>query len=361
MQKIKVFVDAHVFDGIYQGTTSYIKGLYNSLVKDDTFEITLAANDLERLKEHFDDRFNFIQLPNKSKIRRLAIDIPFILKKHNFDFAHFQYITPFIKPCKFINTIHDLLFLDYPSLFPASYRLSKRFTFGASALKSDIICTVSEYSKLALEQHFKINQDKIYITPNAVNISEFQSINLKETYDLEKYILFVSRFEPRKNHLGLLKAFVELKLYEQNYKLVLVGRMNDVKNFAYLNYFSQLPEYIKQYVIHLENIPPNVLFNLYAQAALFVFPSLAEGFGIPPLEAAVYGSRVLCSNRTAMSDFNFFGKYLFDPVDEQTFKQKIVTVLNEKNYPLKDIQSQIKEKCNWDIIATNFGNYLKSL
>src|ERR1043165_2921821 len=109
---IKLFVDAHVFDGVYQGTTTYIKGLYSSLVKDENFEITLAANDLNNLKKHFpDNRFRYVPLTSKSKLKRLGFDIPAIIAKGRFDFAHFQYICPPIKKCRYINTIHDLLFL----------------------------------------------------------------------------------------------------------------------------------------------------------------------------------------------------------------------------------------------------------
>ncbi|MCZ8285417.1 MAG: hypothetical protein O9353_08155 [Bacteroidia bacterium] len=123
MHKIKIFVDAHVFDSSYQGTTTYLAGLYKALVNDERFDITLGAHDIEHLKTIFTDpRFKFIALYSSSKYKRLFFEIPKLIKEKQFDFAHFQYITPLFKKCRYINTVHDLLFLDYPAYFPFSRR-----------------------------------------------------------------------------------------------------------------------------------------------------------------------------------------------------------------------------------------------
>jgi len=362
MPKIKLFVDAHVFDTSYQGTTTYLKGLYNALVKDDAFEITLGAHHTEHLKTIFPDpRFRFIQLHTASKYKRLAFELPELLRRGGFDYAHFQYITPLFKKCRYINTIHDLLFMDFPEYFPFSYRFTKKYLFRFSARKSDLICTVSDYSRQALVRHFGIDAGKIFITPNAVSAYTGHYQDVKAKYKIGNYILFVSRLEPRKNHLLMLKAFVELGLYEQGYHLVFIGRMDDVKTEAYHIYYNALPEQVKRAVINVENILYEELNSFYQQADLFVYPSVAEGFGIPPLEAAVNGCKVLCSNQTAMADFSFFGKYLFDPHNEEEFKQKILSTLSDETYPLEEIRQVVLEKYNWDLIANHFGNKLKAI
>jgi glycosyltransferase involved in cell wall biosynthesis len=359
--KIKILVDAHVFDEGYQGTTTYIKGLYNALVHFPEFEITLAAKNVEVLRKHFIDKeFKFIALKSKSKIKRIAVEIPRIIKANRFDFAHFQYITPLIKGCQFINTIHDLLFLDFPKLFPLSYRLVKGITFRYSALRSDLICTVSNYSKNSLIENFGVDEKRITITPNAVTIelNEFQDI--KVVYGLDKFILFVSRFEPRKNHYGLLNAFVDLTLYKE-YKLVFIGKREDVNTADFDKFFTNLPPKISNAVVFLENIPIEELFCFYRQADLFVYPSLAEGFGIPPLEAALAGCKVLCSNKTAMADFDFFGKYLFNPLNEEEFKAKMISTLLDGDYPFEEISNSINKVYSWVNIATDFALKLKTL
>jgi glycosyltransferase involved in cell wall biosynthesis len=360
--KIKILVDAHVFDNSFQGSSTYIKGLYLSLVDHPDFEITLAAVDIEKLKKEFkDERFKFVTLPSGSKIKRLLFDFPKIIKTHRYDFAHFQYIVPFRKHCKFINTIHDVLFIDYPEYFPLGYRLSRKPLFYFSSKLSDIVCTVSEFSKRALIRNYQIDEKKITVTPNAVNVVVDQSVDVKSKFLLNQYILFVSRMEPRKNHFLMLKSFVDLKLYEQGYKMVFVGRTKDIYTPLYENYLKSIPEIAEKYIVNLENVSEAELRSLYEQADLFVYPSLAEGFGIPPLEAAVANCKVLCSNQTAMQDFNFFGNYLFDPNNTEEFKSKVIQVLSDKDYPFQKIREAVLKKYNWHTSAEIFADALKKL
>jgi len=357
--KIKIFVDAHVFDGTYQGTTTYIEGLYNALVKDDKFEITMAASDVDNLKLHFKDtRFKFVALPSGSKFRRLAIDIPKIITKNGYDYAHFQYITPLVKTCKYINTIHDILFYDFPEFFPFRYRFVKRRTFKYSALRSDIICTVSNYSKNALVKHFRIKEDKIIVTPNAVSNRVVAKIDVKTKYNLGQYILFVSRFEPRKNHCLLLRAYLDLNLVK-SHKLVFIGKRDDVETHAFNILYNTLTDDIKASILFFEDVSMTELNSFYSQAALFIYPSVAEGFGIPPLEAAVAGCKVVCSKQTAMADFTFFKKYAFDPSDVEDLKIKISAIIKDNNYPYLEIANQVATDYNWDVIASDFSMKLK--
>jgi glycosyltransferase involved in cell wall biosynthesis len=357
MNKIKILVDAHIFDHSYQGTATYIKGLYNSLVKHDNIEIVLCACDTDNLKVHFPNpKFKFLKLQTHSKFKRLALEYPQIIKKGNFDYAHFQYIVPLFKKCKIINTIHDLLFLEYPQYFPWSYRLTKGILFKNSAKKSDIILTVSEYSKKSLIQHYHLKPDDVFVTPNAIGDAD-----LKETKIINKdnYILYVSRFEPRKNHTALLQAYLNLKLYEQGYNLVFIGSKKEkIEKQAYDDLISLIPIEIKQFVSFFEKINDEELNNYYKQASAFVFPSFAEGFGIPPLEAAINNCKVLCSNTTAMEDFSFF-KYQFDPNDSIEFELKLNQLLKDDDYPYQEIKENIQKKYNWDIIAKNYFEELK--
>lgn len=363
MPKIKLFVDAHVFDDIYQGTTTYISGIYNHLVNDNDFEITLGSYFPNELQNQFKDpRFKFVKYASKSKFYRIGFDIPSIIRKNKFDFAHFQYITPFRKECKYINTIHDLLFLDFPKYFPFNYRISKRTLFKYSAINSDLVCTVSQYSKRALENHFSIYDS--YVTPNGINspLKDIETIDVRSKYSVkDKYILYVSRFEPRKNHFLLLKSFVELELYKKGYNLVFIGKPNCISTNLYNTYYDNLSENIKNTVIQLENISSVELNDFYKHADLFVYPSIAEGFGIPPLEAAVNKCKVLCSNQTAMMDYDFFNSYMFNPYNETELKSKMIELINDSNYPASIIKDTVLDRYNWNIISKGFAEKVKSL
>lgn len=360
-KKIKILVDAHVFDYSFQGTTTYIKGMYNSLVELDDLDITLCSSDIDKLKKYFPSKkFKFIKLNTNSKIKRLLFEFPKIIDKWKFDYVHFQYIVPlFNKKCKYINTIHDVLFLDYKEYFPWSYRFVRKNLFRYSAQRSDIIMTVSEYSKKDICIRFKINPDRVFVTPNAITLNNNINLEIRKKYKLRDYIHYVSRFEPRKNQIGLLKAYLSLKLYDKGYDLVFIGRHSDkIEIQAYEQLISSIPKDVVERIHFLDNVNEEELIGFYKESSCFVYPSFAEGFGIPPLEAGVNNCKVLCSNQTAMSDFTFF-KYLFDPNNFSEFRHKLNEVLLDREYPYEKIKTDILAKYNWNEVSVFFKNLLK--
>ncbi|MCL1955858.1 MAG: glycosyltransferase family 4 protein [Fibromonadales bacterium] len=353
---MKILVDAHVFDNGLQGTTSYIKNLYHTLADFPNIQITLCASDINNLKNIFtDEKFEFIALKSKSKIWRLFYEYPKIIQNGKFDFAHFQYIVPFRKKCLYINTIHDILFLDFPNYFDLFYRITKGFLFKLSAKKSDIIFTVSQFSKNRIAEIFSIPKDNIHISPNAVQVSKMPNIDVKEKYGIRNFIHYVARFEPRKNQIGLLKAYLNSGLHN-NYDLVFIGRIKDKIETKYYEKFVKLiPSDVKINVHIFENLSEEELVAFYKQSSCFAYPSFAEGFGIPPIEAGLNCCKVLCSNQTAMADFDFF-KYTFNPNNENELQQKILEVLKDDEYPFEEIKKTIIEKYSLYDIANNFYN-----
>lgn len=355
--KIKILVDAHIFDHSFQGSGSYLQGLYNALIQFEDIELTICAHDLDNAKRYFEDpRFKFIELKTNSKIKRLAFEYPKIIKNGKFDYAHFTYILPLFKNCKYVLTIHDILFLEFKSFFSWSYRLIKGNLFKISAKRADIMLTISQYSKEALINIFNIAPDKIFVTPIAVNTTEAKNINIniKIKYNIHNYILYVSRFEPRKNHIGLLEAYLSLKLYNEGYQLVFIGSKSEkIELNAYNKLVKMIPVTVKENIKFFENISQDELNSFYQNAACSVYPSFAEGFGIPPLEAAVNGCKVLCSNQTALADFNFF-KYHFDPRDTNAFKMQLMEILGDKAYPFDKIKQEILKRYNWSEIAKKY-------
>jgi len=337
-----IFVDAHVFDHEFQGTWTYLKEIYSILITScpDVF-FFFGAYYPKNLEKIFGVHPNvrFIKYRSKNRFIRLGIELPFILLWKKIDLAHFQYITPLIKVCKQINTIHDLLFNDFKEEFTKLYVIQKNFLYKRSARRSDFILTVSDYSKKRIEHYFPFTVGRIQITPNAVNIDSYYSID-KETskdfiesrYKIHKYILYISRIEPRKNHDLLLRAFIDLKLYEQGYSLVFIGKQS-IKNYKLDQLLSKIPKLGIYY--YFDSIEQEELIHFYNAADLFVYPTVAEGFGIPPLEAGVMKTPVLCSSKTAMSDFDFFGDNLFNPSNHIELENKL---LNNLGNPLSDEQ-----------------------
>ena len=365
---LRVFADAHVFDNEYQGTRTFLKEIYTHLSGKENVRIFLGAYDIDNLKNNFPAHSNitFIKYKNRSGFARLLYDIPLILKKHQIDFAHFQYIIPPLKVCRYIVTIHDVIFKEYPREFPLLYRLSRSFLFKRAAAKAEMISTVSDYSKKSIEKYLHVNADRVALIPNGVSKLYFKQYDkqhskniIQEKYGIGNFILYVSRFEPRKNHESLLKAFLDLRLYEQGYTLVLLGHKSlKIKRFDKI--LNELPGDIRKYIFISSKINAGELITFYQSATAFIYPSRCEGFGISPLEAAAVKIPVLCSNTTAMKDFSFFGDMHIDPDDYELFKKKLEEIITNPpdEMHLLEISNTIRKKYSWEKSAEDFYQLL---
>ena len=229
-----------------------------------------------------------------------------------------------------------------------------------SAKRADLLLTVSEYSRKEIKRHFKITEDRIYVTSNCVSMvnDKIGLTDVKAKYGLDKYILTVSRIEPRKNHQMLLKAFLELQLYKLGYKLVIVGAM-DLKNKTFSTLYKSMTDEEKESVLIFQASYLD-LVALYKQAALFVFPSFAEGFGIPPIEAVAYSCPALCSNQTAMAEFDFFHECFFSPYDIRELKNKIMYFIqNDVTQICEALQKEIVARYNWKNVGEKLYQLIK--
>ena len=366
----KIFVDAHVFDGEFQGTLTYIKELYLKIVKiSPDIKIYFGANNIEKVKIHFSEFKNvtYIQYRSKNSFNRIFIEIPKIIDDIECSHAHFQYTIPFRKnkKCKYVVTIHDVLFNDFSNEFSMLYRLKRNMLFYLSAKNCDFLLTVSNYSKKKISEQYKIDLEKIIVTPNAVSEDYFDfDFSKKESrtyinkkYGIQKFILYVSRIEPRKNQVLLLKTFVNEKLWLRGYSLVLIGSMT--LESGLLELINNLGKEAKSAIHWLAQVDSINLKQFLNGAEVFIYPSKAEGFGIPPLEAASLYTPVLCSNATAMIDFDFFKPYFFDPDNKDLFVKLVLDILDNKdNINVVEIQTAIKNKYTWEQTAKVLHNKL---
>lgn len=373
MTKKRILIDARCVGGEGQGMLTYLKGLYNALYENHAgkYELFFAGYHEESMKEAFPfmDKAHFIQLPQVNKFRLLGIVFPRIEKEYKIDFAHFQYVTPFFKNSKHIVTTHDILFLDFPEEFSRSYRWKRKYLFKRSLERSDIRLTVSNYSKERISDLFRIPQNTVSITPNAVHPKFFQTYDkkavqqrVKEKFGLDNYLLYVSRIEKRKNQQLLLGTYEKLELARKDIQLVFVG--NDTLGDTSIA--TQIQELKSKYPdkIHwLSHLSDDDLLDVYKAARIFVYPSLAEGFGIPPIEAAALGVETLCSNRTAMRDFSFFGDQLFNPAKKDDFYWKLLKLIDNTRKEEVNLgnRQHIRAKYSWNHSAEVLHNEMELL
>tara|TARA_A100001015_G_scaffold145286_1_gene161132 strand:- start:2158 stop:3255 length:1098 start_codon:yes stop_codon:yes gene_type:complete len=336
------FIEAHSLDTQTEGVTTYTKNIFYELIKSNQKTIFyLGAQNIKNLKKVFGEFENvrFIKYKFKSTFLRNFYEIPQIFRNKNFTHAHFNYIVPFFlsKKIKRYVTLHDILYEDFPQFFPIFYRILRSFFFRRSAKIADHIFTVSKYSKKRISKVYDIKESMISIVPNAIS-DDFKNFNIskedsrlfiKKKYNIKKYLLYVSRIEERKNHKILIDIFCNNEILQEKYQLVFIG-----KDSLKTSINSEIEN--SKNIFWLKFVNFNDLLHFYNGAQLFVFPSICEGFGIPPLEAAVMKTPTLCSNATAMNEFDFFENLSFDP-------NNIIELEHKIN---KTIKSNISDKSN---------------
>ncbi|GAB5400722.1 MAG: glycosyltransferase family 1 protein [Aureisphaera sp.] len=351
---MRILIDAHVFDGKFQGSRTYILGIYNAMLDlREEWEFYFAAQDTEALKEAFGTKPNahFIKLSTGNKYRRLLFEFPKLIKKHQIDYTHFQYITPLLKKGKYMVTTHDILFEEarFESYFPKKYRFLNGKLFRRSAKKADILFTVSDYSKQKIHEYYGIPKMNIYVTPNAVTLhddTENASSYVSKKFGCSKFLLYVSRIEPRKNHIAVLRAFVALQLQKAGYQLVCVGN-RDIAYPEMDSFIEENKQIFEESLKYFSGISDEDLKHFYAASEVVLYPSFAEGFGIPPLEGAMFRKAVICSSATAMSEFDFF-PYHIDPNNQKELEEAIKATLSGTSYPINDIKDIVEKRYNWN-------------
>lgn len=227
-----------------------------------------------------------------------------------------------------IITIHDLSFFANPRWFSRAYTWFYKLATPIVAQSAKKIITVSEFSKSEIIKYLNVDRSKITVIHNAV-ANELVDKNLAEKFIEEKYVLAVSSIDPRKNLQRLLNVFAEPEL--QNMKLVLVGKKAE--------HFNVKLKQLSQNVVFTGYVSDEDLKKLYKNSELFIYPSLYEGFGIPPLEAMSNNSAVILSNIPSLKEIFGDAADYVDPYNESEIKQVLLRCLSSNN-----IRDTLKQK-----------------
>lgn len=333
--RTRVFVEAHMFDHGYEGSATFVAGLYRALLAayPDRYELVLGGRNPQNAMTALGSPPQAVPAPYRSAGRfgRLAFDVPRIVRQTGADYAHFQYFTPPTKQCGWIVTIHDVLFNDFRRYFPKSYRRLRNVLFPLSARRADILTTVSDYSRERIAYWYGLDPDRIVVTPNGVESAavsaQHRAMARAAGQPNGRYLICVSRFEPRKNQAAVLAAFVEAALWRRGVSLVFVGART-LNSPAFDAAWAAAPDEARAAVHFLSDLPPEALTAMIAGAEAAVYPSLAEGFGLPPLEALAQDVPSICARVTAMADFRFLEPFFFDPALPGDLTRRLAGVLD---------------------------------
>lgn len=281
----------------------------------------------------------------------------------NIFFAPTSYIIPAFLPqnIKSIFTVHDLVAFLFPKNHNKKAVIIEKLCLKKALKKADKVLAVSENTKHDLISRFKISGKNIDVIPCAAGdvFKQIESESLqkfiKETNLPNKFFLSVGTLIPRKNYTKLLQAFIKLHKKYPNCHLIIVGG----QGWDYENIYQIIRENFISKNVHLLGYLSNKsLVKLYNLALGLVFPSLYEGFGIPPLEAFKCGCPVIASNTSSIPEVVGDAALKIDPTDSQSIYLAMEKFLQDSDLrdELKEKGFKQAEKFSWEISA---GELLK--
>lgn len=252
------------------------------------------------------------------------------LKQLKADLVHFGMVQqPVLYRGKVVTTMHDLTTVRFrnPSknwlIFTVKQQIYK-WVNKRAARKSARVIVPSEFVKRDVQAFTKVKPDKITVTYEAADKILERPEPLLPLVD-KNFIMYVGRPSPHKNIRRLVQAFALLKKTHPDLTLVLAGKTD--------NNYRQLARWVERKkiedVMFTDFVTEGELRWLYEHARVYVFPSLSEGFGLPPLEAMAHGCPVASSNATCLPEICQDGALYFDPLKPEDMAAQIARVLDE--------------------------------
>jgi glycosyltransferase involved in cell wall biosynthesis len=332
---VRIGIDARKLHDFGIGT--YIRNLLRELAKiDTTTEYVLLCNPSDvPVASSLGPNFRGVTVRSGNYSISEQLSIPLVVRRERLDVFHApHYVLPALTPCPTVVTIHDCIHLMFPEYLShrAAYAYA-RASLWTAAHKSDRIVTVSEQSKRDILKFFDVPANKIVVTPNAiddrfgVDLDEEHVKQTRERYQLsQSYILYVGNIKPHKNLERLIEAFHYVRSQGRSeLELLIIGdEISKLQSLRRAVHRHDLHRYVRFHGY----VPDKTLAVLYKLASVFVFPSLYEGFGLPPLEAMASGTPVVTSNVSSLPEVVGDAAVLVDPYSAHAIADGILRVLH---------------------------------
>ena len=334
---MRIGIDARKLHDFGIGT--YIRNLLRQLARldhDTEYVIFSRPDDREALASLGE---NFRAVPETAGNYSFAeqVKIPLAVRRERVTLFHApHYVLPPLVTCPSVVTIHDCIHLMFPQYLPNRRSLAyARTSISLAARRATRVLTVSESSKRDILRFVDVRPEKIDVIYNSYDErfggepKEEDMDRVRERYQLhDQFVLYAGNVKPHKNLERLIEAFQLVRNRGlAHLKLVLIG--DDISKYTALRRAVHRHQ-LHKYVRFLGYLPEETLAVMYRLAGVFVFPSLYEGFGLPPLEAMASGTPVVTSNVSSLPEVAGNAAVLVDPYDAHAIADGIYRVLTDE-------------------------------
>jgi glycosyltransferase involved in cell wall biosynthesis len=333
---LRIAIDARKLRDYGIGT--YVRNLLRHLSRIDTeteYVLLCRPGDFGLVAD-LGENFRPVSEPARTYSVSEQLRVPLDLRRLRADLFHApHYVLPPLTPCRSVVTIHDCIHLRFPQYLPNKLGYAyARSSLWIATHRASRIMTVSEASKRDILRYFRIPESKISVIYNAIDERfgmmppEEEIARVRERYQLnDPFVLYAGNIKPHKNLERLIEAFQMVRRGPlEHVKLLIIG--DEISKYATLRRAVHKHK-LHQHVRFFGFVPDRTLAVLYRLAAVFVFPSLYEGFGLPPLEAMASGTPVITSNVSSLPEVVGDAAVLVDPYEPEAIADAMRRVLTD--------------------------------
>jgi glycosyltransferase involved in cell wall biosynthesis len=345
----QIGLNAHLLSGQQSyrraGIHTYIAQQLNHLPRDEQdLSLNVYTNTTDDLAPDIASKSIATQWSTKRRLIRIAweqIALPLAARRRSLDLLHgMAFVTPLLAPCPTVVTVYDLSFIYFPDRYPLLQRMYLTSQTRRSCRSARHVVTISESGRQDVSRLFGIPLDRISVIHPGVDLSFFprsdnEIADFRARQNLpSQYILHVGTLQPRKSIPTLIKAFSKLR--RPDLELVLVGG----RGWAYDEIFHLVRELdLERQVRFTGYVSDGELPLWYNAAAVLVFPSVYEGFGLPVAEAMACGTPVVAANTSAIPEAAGAAARLFKAQDATALSEHMAAVLDDP-----DLKAKMREQ-----------------
>ncbi|RDV16704.1 glycosyltransferase family 1 protein [Pontibacter diazotrophicus] len=317
-----------------------IRQLQESDKKNEYIIFAKEDTDIGCLKET--ENFKIETIPAYSYADWEQIQLPKAVKKSKIDFLHSTCNTSALwQSNPLLLTLHDIIYLEKVDFKGTAYQnfgnLYRRFVVPKVINKSTSIITVSHFERNTILEQLRLPEEKVQVVYNAVSDIFHSHYPVEQVEDFkskhqipEKFMLFLGNTAPKKNTKGVLSAYVEYCQCTKDPVPIVILDHDRSHVLAFLSEFNK--KHLIPHFVFPGYVAPQQMPMMYNAAAVFLYPSLRESFGLPILEAMACGTPVITSTTSSMPEVAGGAALLVDPYKEKEIAEGIQKLLSDDNY-----------------------------